>query len=1155
MEFIADLHIHSYLSRATAKNLNLEYLNLWAQLKGITVVGTGDFTHPQWFSELSERLEPEEEGLFRLRPEYAAETAQMVLPSCQGPARFILSAEISSIYKKDGKTRKVHNLILVPTLEVAGKINDKLGRIGNIASDGRPILGLDAKTLLEIVLETSAQAVLIPAHIWTPWFSVLGSKSGFDSMEECFEDLTPHIFAVETGLSADPAMHWRVSSLDRFTLVSNSDAHSPSNLGREANLFDTDLSYAGITEALRARDGKRFLGTLEYFAEEGKYHFDGHRKCGVRLSPLETLKNKGLCPVCGRPVTIGVMHRVEELADRKAGQKPKKADPYTSLLPLTDVLSEILQVGPKSQKVGRAYRTLLEKVGPEFEILRKPPLDALERHGPPLLAEAIRRMRNKQVRIAPGYDGAFGTVSLFTGEDREHLLGQKGLFGTPSKSRTKTKAHSPQSHLFKQDKSSVSKQTPPTLDDRHSMAGREPSSKHLSFHERLLAHLNNAQQEAAKHTGGPLLIVAGPGTGKTRTLTHRIAYLLSKGTARPEQVLAVTFTNKAAHEMAERLSNLVDDSRALGKITIRTFHALCLDICSHEADALGIEWPVSILNEADRRDLVKMAIQQAGGKLSSLKGGPDTILNLVSLAKELMLSPEDDLAPVACQAPSSQFQTIYKTYQRLLSKHQLLDFDDLIFKAVRLFEAHDDIRKKYQQTFAFISVDEYQDINYAQYRLIRQLAPPAHDICVIGDPDQAIYGFRGADIRYFQGFCRDYPRAKTIHLNQNYRSTETILRASGQVMGADSGNQEEGIWSGIGGVKTLTIAQLPTDKAEAEYIVKTIEEEVGGISHFSMDSRRIHGARGRMERSFSDFAVLYRVKEQARALREAFKRSGIPFQGVWDQRLETRKGMRELVSYLKAALSRASDFDLQRILNFPPRRITQQTVEVLQRWSDQRGVPLVSALNGASDISGLTPGAGKKVAVFSEDLNRLKERIQGKDVYEQIRLIVDHFKVADEMSHDTAFEENLRVLLTLARSFKDRSTEFLAHLSLENEQDMYDPRAERVALMTMHASKGLEFPVLFIAGCEDGLIPYRRKRDEDQDLREERRLFYVALTRAQEEVFLTHANKRLWFGKKTVQQVSPYLETIQEDLKQCKKPFSGRSTSKKKSAQLSLFEQ
>ncbi len=1156
MEFIADLHIHSYLSRATAKNLNLEHLNLWAQLKGITVVGTGDFTHPKWFSELSEKLEPAEEGLFELKPDYAAQTAHMVPPACQAEVRFILSVEISSIYKKDGKTRKVHNVVLAPTLEVAEKIGQKLGRIGNIASDGRPILGLDCKTLLEIVLETSDRAVLIPAHIWTPWFSVLGSKSGFDCLEECFDDLTHEIFAVETGLSSDPAMNWRVSSLDRFALVSNSDAHSPANLGREVNLFDTDLSYPAITDALRSRDKKRFLGTLEYFAEEGKYHYDGHRKCSARLSPVETVNNNGLCPVCGKPVTIGVMHRVEELADRKAGAKPKGAHPYTSLLPLTDILSEVLRVGPKTKKVANAYRVLTESVGSEFEILRSTPMDPLEQHGPALFAEAIKRMRKGQVRIAPGYDGEFGTVSLFTEEERGHLLGQKTLFGQSSKPKKNTQAKCLQPSLFGKIRSFARKKHPRPV-RKHD----ESLEKPLSSPEHLFHNLNAAQQEAVRHAGGPLLIEAGPGTGKTRTLTHRIAYLLSEHIARPEQVLAVTFTNKASQEMAQRLSKIIDDPKALARLTIKTFHAFCLHILSLEAKALGTGYRPCTLNQADQRYMVNIAIEQAGGSISGSKAKQHKILNYVSFAKQLMLSPEDDISarvpvPVAGISPT-QLAAIYEAYQQLLSKNGLLDFDDIIFNTVRLFEADEVVQKRYWQRFSFISVDEYQDINYAQYRLIRLLAPPTHDICVIGDPNQAIYGFRGADVQYFHKFCKDYPGAKRISLNQSYRSAETILQASGQVMLPGRANTEaQAIWSGIDGAKALTIVRLPTEKAEAEYVVKSIEEQVGGISHFSVDSGRIGPGRDGKERSFSDFAVLYRVKEQAKALKEAFQRSGIPFQTAGDERLENRKGIREVLSYLKACHSLESDFDAERIVNFPARRITRSTARAVKAWSEMTGESFLTALDHSDRIDELSPRAKSTLNALSRDLSKLKEHIKGRNVEEQIRLVVDQLNILDEMSDDKAFEENLTTLLDISRSFQDRTSEFLAYLALESEQDMFDPRAERVTLMTMHASKGLEFPVLFISGCEDGLIPYGKAKDKKggEDLAEERRLFYVALTRAGQKVFLTHVHKRLWFGRMTAQRISPFVEAIEEDLKQYKKPFSRRPAPKTEQRQLKLFD-
>lgn len=418
MTFAADLHIHSYLSRACSKALTPESLQRWCQMKGLGVLATGDFTHPRWFSELQEKLVPAEEGLFKLRPELAAAADEQVPPSCRAPVRFLLGVEISCIYKKGARVRKVHHLVYAPSFEAAARLSKRLEEIGNIRSDGRPILGLDSKRLLELVLESSDEAHLIPAHAWTPHFAVFGSASGFDSLEECFEDLTPHIFAVETGLSSDPAMNWRVSGLDRLALVSNSDAHSPEKLAREANLFDTELSYRGIFDALRRRGDGRFLGTLEFFPEEGKYHVDGHRNCQVRLRPRETAKLGGLCPACGKPVTVGVLHRVEKLADRAEGAKPPGAVAFQNLIPLKEVLGETLAVGAASRRVDRLYHELLARLGSELYILRELALERLEAEGLGLLALALKRMREGKVEVRPGYDGEYGTIRLLDAADR-----------------------------------------------------------------------------------------------------------------------------------------------------------------------------------------------------------------------------------------------------------------------------------------------------------------------------------------------------------------------------------------------------------------------------------------------------------------------------------------------------------------------------------------------------------------------------------------------------------------------------------------------------------------------------------------------------------------------------------------------------------------
>ena len=408
MKMIGDLHIHSRFSMATSREGTPENLDFWARKKGVSLIGTGDFTHPVWRKELRERLVPEENGLYRLREEYVKEESRKF----QGEGTcFVVSGEISSIYKKNGKTRKVHNVILLPSLEAADTMAQRLEKIGNIHSDGRPILGLDSHDLLEMMLDVCPDGILIPAHIWTPHFSVLGAKSGFDSVEECFEELTPYVHALETGLSSDPAMNWRISKLDRYQLVSNSDAHSPSKLGREANLLDIECSYEGLYQAIQT--GKGLEGTVEFFPEEGKYHFDGHRKCGVSLSPVEAERLGGICPVCGKKLTMGVDHRVEQLADREEGFVKKDGKKYESLVPLPEVVAACMGYSTASKKVQGCFEQMMQTLGTEFDILRNVPAEDIKSCAGERIAEGIENVRTGNVKRIPGYDGEYGKIQLF----------------------------------------------------------------------------------------------------------------------------------------------------------------------------------------------------------------------------------------------------------------------------------------------------------------------------------------------------------------------------------------------------------------------------------------------------------------------------------------------------------------------------------------------------------------------------------------------------------------------------------------------------------------------------------------------------------------------------------------------------------------------
>jgi len=409
MEFIADLHIHSKYSRATSRDMDVQHIAEWAKIKGIHLMATGDFTHHLWLEELKHKLEDTGNGLFQY----------------QG-INFILSAEISSIYSKKNKTYRIHNLIYSPSFKTTDKINAALSNCGNLASDGRPILGLDASELARIVFDIDENCMIIPAHAWTPWFSVFGSMSGFNRIEDCFEDQTAKIFALETGLSSDPAMNWRVSALDKFSLISNSDSHSPSKIGREANIFDCDLNYSTIREVLKTKDKKRFLSTIEFFPEEGKYHFDGHRLCNTRLAPEETKKLQGKCPKCGKPVTVGVMNRVDVLADRPQGYMPSNAIPFKNLIPFNEIVAEAKGVAKTALSVEREYRSLVAKFATEFDILLRASEEELLKGLPRRIAEGVIRVRKGKVKIDPGFDGEYGKISIF-GDEEKAVEGEKQL--------------------------------------------------------------------------------------------------------------------------------------------------------------------------------------------------------------------------------------------------------------------------------------------------------------------------------------------------------------------------------------------------------------------------------------------------------------------------------------------------------------------------------------------------------------------------------------------------------------------------------------------------------------------------------------------------------------------------------------------------------
>ncbi len=919
---IADLHIHSRYSRATSKEISVEGLARAAQQKGVGLIGSGDITHPAWFAELREKLVLTDSGGYVLKPDLAS---KLNVPGpCQAPVHFTLTGEISCIYKQGNRVRKIHCLIIMPTLEAAAKLNALLDNLGNIKSDGRPILGLSARDLLEVCLTAHPQAIFIPAHIWTPWFSLFGSKSGFNRIEDCFADLTSHITALETGLSSDPAMNWQISALDKYTLVSNSDAHSLDTIAREANLLNCAPTFGELRQALSRPGHPAFLGTIEFFPDEGKYHLDGHRACNIKLTPQETIELNGLCPVCGKPLTVGVLSRVEELSDRAPGFVPPNAPKVESLTSLNQTLGQVLGKGAASKAVSQLKQQLLNQVGNELFILRNWPLEEATRDYGQLLAEGLRRLRAGQVILNAGYDGEFGTVELFDERERKEIQGQMRLLKGHKNTPATNAAALPQL-------------------SRQASACPPPSPAHRPFVP------DSQQQAAATHQNGHLQIVAGPGAGKTRVLVERVKHLLGQGVP-AHSILVITFTRKAAQELRERLKNAVEAC---------TFHSL-----GHKL--LGC--PSKVLDEEERLNLIKSLVPP------EIKA--EALAAAISLSKQQapansagLLAPH--LAPLA------------GLYAEALGRLTALDLDDLVYQAV----AGPGIA---YPSFSHILVDEYQDVNPVQVELLKRLTGQHTQIMVIGDPRQAIYGFRGAQVELFARFSEDFKPARQIELDNNYRSQAVIVHLAASLL-----NTTLNPLLADGPLPEATT--LPSPRAEARFVAAKVLELLGGMDSRQVDKQQGAGYAPR------DIAILYRLHQQAGLLQEALEELGIPVQ-----------------------------------------------------------------------VAGQEPLA---------ELEKLNFKLQ------------------------------------------------------------------KVSLLSLHAAKGLEFPVVFICGLESGLLPYTPPSGQASKVQEEARLLFVGLTRAQERLYLTRAAKRMLFGRQLPEEDSPFWRKLNGPyLRQVRAKGKAR-----KAAQLEMF--
>ncbi|MBE5795234.1 MAG: hypothetical protein E7323_11215 [Clostridiales bacterium] len=1035
--YLADLHIHSRYSRATSRDLDPQHLDLWGRRKGLQLIGTGDLTHAAWREELRETLIPAGNGLYTLKEE-------LRLP-CEtrdaSPPLFVVTGEISTIYKKNGKTRKVHHVIILPGLDEADQLSHKLEAIGNIHSDGRPILGLDSHDLLEIVLETCTEAIYIPAHIWTPHFSLFGAFSGFDTVEECFGDLTPFVHAMETGLSSDPVMNRCLSMLDGYQLVSSSDAHSPAKLGREATILEGEPSYQQLKTAVETGEGLH--GTIEFFPEEGKYHLDGHRNCHCRLEPEETAALGGRCPVCGRKITIGVLNRVRQLADR---QQPVQAKPFESLIPLGEILAECMGVTTASKKVESAYLELLRRIGPEMFILRKAPPEQIEEAAGPVVAEAIRRLRAGKVHCVGGYDGEYGVIRVYEEGEAQAAGGQLSLLDALGLKPAAKEKRLTVAEMLKNQPSNGEKQPASEPVTQATQAAQEPIAPQLN-EQQLAAVLSQAQTTA---------VIAGPGTGKTKTLVSRIEYLIAEKGVSPKEITAVTFTRQAAEEMQNRLETAMG-KKAVRGLTVGTFHGI----------ALGLLPKKTIADRETRLSLMADALADRGEKLS-----PAAALDRLSLQKN----------GKAASLPKA----VTEDYQQRLENANLRDLDDVLLEALKLDTAR-------MPCFRYLLVDEFQDINAVQHRLVRHWCGEDGNLFVIGDPDQSIYGFRGADADCFARLLADRPDTSVITLTQNYRSTAAVLECATELINRNPGENRCLAAQGAAG-EPVRLMSAPDAFSEAAWIAREINMMVGGAD---MLSAHRPGNQREHLRAFSEMAVLCRTHRQLEQIETSLRHQGIPCVICGRERFW-------------------EDATVQALLGF-------------FRWlrNPEDIVSLHTALHGLwkcpDALIQQAQAASRDVAAASENL-LMQESMETFRVrlapFELLAPFVDTVetllpamasqqprKLIDQLAKLVNRKGKTIEQLLDAAVFHKRMDTFLNALETGEEADLRrrsggEKASGAVSLMTLHGSKGLEFPVVFVAGINDGDLPHH-KEGEETNVEEERRLLFVGITRAREELILS----------------------------------------------------